>query len=93
MAGQGGRNASRRETETVNKLLLSIGVLLSASLAGGIWATLVSSNYYAVWDGVALGFFLGATLVMTTLLASIRSHSSPTSERVKLSVVTMHVMQ
>jgi hypothetical protein len=77
MAGQGGRNASRRETETVNKILLSVGVLFTSSLAGGIWATLVSSNYYALWDGVALGFFLGAALVMTTLLASMRSHSEP----------------
>jgi hypothetical protein len=75
MAGPGGRNASRRETETWNKIWLSVGVLITTSMAGGIWATLVSSNYYALWDGVALGFFLGATLVMTALLASMRPQS------------------
>ena len=86
MAGQGGRNASRRETETVNKLLLSIGVLFAASLAGGIWATLVSSNYYAVRDGVASGFFLGAAPVSHLTYSSclaffIRSEDSISSEK------------
>jgi hypothetical protein len=75
MVAPGGQNASHRETEAVNKLLLSIGVLFTTSLAGGIWATLVSSNYYAVWDGFALGFLLGAALVMSILLASMGSHS------------------
>jgi hypothetical protein len=75
MAGPGGRNASRRETEMWNRIWLSVGILFTASFAGAIWATLVSSNYYAFWDGIALGFFLGATLVMTALLASMRSQS------------------
>ncbi len=78
MAGPGGRNASRRKTETEDKIALSIGILLTATAAGAAWATVVmSSNYYAVWNGAAMGFLLGAALVMTALLASMRSHSEP----------------
>lgn len=75
MAATGGRASSNRETVEWTKFFLSIGILFSTSLAGGIWATLVSSNYFAFWDGLALGFFTGATLVMTALLASMRSYS------------------
>ncbi|OLB70619.1 hypothetical protein AUI06_06090 [archaeon 13_2_20CM_2_52_21] len=75
MAGPAGRNASHRETETENRFWLSFGILFTASFAGGIWATVVSSNYYAFWDGVALGLLVGATLVMTAPLASMRPHS------------------
>jgi len=75
MAGPGGRNASRRKSETEDKIALSIGILLAASAAGAIWSTLVSNNYNALWDGIALGFVIGAALVMTALLASMRPHS------------------
>ena len=74
MAGPGGQNASRRKFETEDKIALSIGILLASSAAGGIWSTF-TSNYYALWNGIALGFCIGAALVMTVLLASMRSHS------------------
>ncbi len=77
MAAPGGRNASHRETVAMEKLFLSVGILFASSFAGAIWATLVSSNYFTFWDGVALGFFVGATLVMTALLATMRPHSEP----------------
>jgi hypothetical protein len=75
MAGPGGRNASRRKTETADKLFLIIGILLTGSVAGGIWATITSSNYNAEGNGIALGFLIGVALVMTALLASMRPHS------------------